>query len=280
MKRILVTGSTGFIGRSLINHSSHVDDIEYVEVSRAKGFDLSRQGWTNNLPDEQVDVVVHLAQSPYYRDFPQHANDIFQVNTASTLELADWARQHEVNRFLYASTGNVYQSKVHPAPFVEGDLTAATSMYAASKICSEVFLAPFSDFFDVVVMRIFGIYGPGQSKMLIANMHERIIKNREITLSKGVGMYLTPLYVNDCVEIIRRLYDRELSQAYSLLNLAGEKCLSLSEIVEVISHQLGISPNIIETDGEPGYLCGEVMRLQEFFTEFTSFEEGVKAMLS
>ena len=60
---------------------------------------------------------MHLAQSPRYRDFPEGALDVFEVNVGSTQRLLDWACRQGVKRFIYASSGGVYGHG--EAPFEE-----------------------------------------------------------------------------------------------------------------------------------------------------------------
>jgi len=85
MKRtVLITGSTGYIGRNLLHLWSFRDDLEIVRVDRTTGFDFSVSGWVDRLPDRKIDVIIHFAQSKRYNDFPNGARDVFQVNVAST----------------------------------------------------------------------------------------------------------------------------------------------------------------------------------------------------
>ena len=69
--KILITGSTGFIGTNLVSFLKNNNSIEILEASRENGFDLSHDGWTKNLPKNEIDIVIHLAQSSLYRNFPE-----------------------------------------------------------------------------------------------------------------------------------------------------------------------------------------------------------------
>ena len=48
-----------------------------------------------------IDVVYHIAQSEFYREFPNSSEDIFNVNTLSTLKLAEWQQEKRVLKNLY-----------------------------------------------------------------------------------------------------------------------------------------------------------------------------------
>jgi len=65
------------------------------------------------LPDK-VDAVFYLAQSPYYREFPEHAGHLFGVNTLGAVKAAEAAVNNGCRFFFYASTGNVYTPSFTP----------------------------------------------------------------------------------------------------------------------------------------------------------------------
>ena len=89
---VLLTGTSGYIGSNLRQYMFTQNYEDLVFVDRCNGFDLSMPGWSNQLPEKNVDVVIHLAQSRRYREFPDGAEDMFQVNVASAFELLEWAR--------------------------------------------------------------------------------------------------------------------------------------------------------------------------------------------
>ena len=86
---ILITGSTGFIGKNLLRQLSDEGDAKVYAICRKEliGFkadnvkfietDLSQKNWLQNVPGE-IDVVVYLAQSYRYREFPDGAEDKFK----------------------------------------------------------------------------------------------------------------------------------------------------------------------------------------------------------
>ena len=88
MRKTLVTGANGLLGRTLCNKLSQkcvvyaivrskpkdpVDSINYISL------DLSREFSFDELPSE-IDCVLHLAQSNKYKDFPEGASDVFSIN--------------------------------------------------------------------------------------------------------------------------------------------------------------------------------------------------------
>ncbi len=276
--RILITGAHGFIGRNLIHALSQQKNAQILAIDLDLGFDLSKPGWTQQLPDEEVHTVLYLAQSLHYRQFPEGASDMFAVNTTAALELAEWARKHTVLRFIYASTGNVY--KAGKAIFTEDDDCQPRGMYAATKFSTEILLRSYSSLFEVIILRPFGVYGPGQDKMLVHDMIEKVAAGEEIRLAQGVGLYLTPLFIHDGIKIITALIYRPVSQPWQVYNLAGDQVLTLGEIVQKIAAGLRVVPVIKITDQSPDYLCGDISRLRPLLSEFTPIDRGLELTLA
>ncbi len=270
----LLTGSTGYIGQNLLSFWFQQREWDVVCVDRSTGFDLAEYGWKTRLPEREVDVVVHLAQSRRYHEFPAAVQDMFRVNVVSTIELLEWARTHGVRRFIFASTGTVYAP--HAGKLTETAECAPSSMYAATKLCAELLLQPYSDFLEVVIARLFGVYGPGQRQMLIADTIQQVQTGREIRLAGGAGLYMTPLFIDDCVRVLDTLAMVPLERACNILNVAGDELLSLGEIVHEVAKKLHISPVIKTTDDLPKYLCGDNTRLKTFYRNaFLSFRTGL-----
>jgi UDP-glucose 4-epimerase len=279
MERVaLITGSTGYIGTHLSALLEASPAWRVLRVDRASGFDLSVPGWSRQLPEKRVDVVFHLAQSRRYREFPDGAKDMLHVNVVSTVELADWAREHEVGRFVLASSGTIYAE--NEQPLVEEAPCRPATMYAATKLSAELLLSAFSEYMDVVVARLFSVYGPGQSDTLIAKMIDRIRRGQEITLARNSGIHLTPLHVGDCVKILTEFATLRFKRGPMIINVAGERTLSLGSIVKMISQRTRRKAVIRITDEEPRWLCADIGRLREFYTEpLVRFEDGIEETL-
>ena len=126
---LLVDYEVWAIGKS----SGLQDDVCWVSYDLSMGLD----GLSAALP-KQMDAVIHLAQSPHFREFPAHSNHVFSVNVASTMFLLNEAAERGCHHFIYASTGSVYSGK---APFVESKVNIngnVISMYPASKLCGDL----------------------------------------------------------------------------------------------------------------------------------------------
>lgn len=272
--KILITGAGGFIGSSLIKQLvtklntevfcvlSANANKEEVEKINYLFLDLSTDSFENNLP-ESVDIVVHLAQSNSYRNFPEKARDVFNINVGATQILLDWSIKAGVKKFIYASTGNVYlqQNK----KLNENDSCDAWSYYGATKYAAEQIMKPYHKYFNTIAVRIFGVYGPGQKNMMIPNIINKVLKSEEITLAKDVGLYFTPLYISDCVQMFLKLIFSDSINHHQVFNFSGSEIVNLGELVKIVSKETKTNPKITIVDTEPIYLMGDS---NKFFKEY------------
>ena len=250
MKTVLVTGVNGLLGsqvcKELLNRGhkvialtrfrsvNEIANVSYVYV------DLSKN-WEEELLPDNVDTVIHLAQSKKFREFPEEADDVFKVNIESTAKLLNFSRKKSVSQFIYTSSGGVYGNSANAfnenSPIVSpGQL----GFYLGSKACSEILVQSYAAFLDVVVMRPFFIYGPGQNKsMLIPRLMNNIALGNTITLQGESGIRLNPIHVEDATNAI---VNAMLVKGSSTYNIAGPDILSLKEICEIMGEYLGKSP--------------------------------------
>lgn len=286
--KILVTGAAGFLGTNLLLALSHADEANTVlGVVRCLPknpctsvyyllADLSSPSWTTQLPDENFDVVIHLAQSRFYRDFPSKAIDIFNINVRATVELAEWSMKHGVQRFLFASTGNVYgQGQVVHR---EEDACHPDTMYGATKLSAEILLKPFSAYMTILPLRIFGVYGPGQVNAMLPNVMQRFNAGDEITLASNVGVKFNPIFVKDCISAIRRLISLPIPSRFEVLNIGGPEPLDLKYVAELLESFSGRKALTRTTPDPSLQLLGSN---EKFFqlcgsSGYTRFDDGLR----
>jgi len=234
--------------------------------------DLTDPALAALLP-QGVDVVVHLAQA--YLPFPEHAAEILAVNLASTQLLAGWARQTGVQRFVLASSGSVYAPATRPLK--EGDPTRPLAFHPATKLMAEQLLGFYEDAMDVLRLRLFAPYGPGQTDRMIPRLIAMVAEGRPIRLSRGGEPRLNPIHVDDLASLIGQAV---ADAGAPLVNVAGPRALSVAEIAEVIGATLGLQPDFEAQDVDPpGDLVADTTRMREVFQVGTMVDpaDGIKA---
>jgi nucleoside-diphosphate-sugar epimerase len=267
-----LTGASGLIGSRLAPELARTSEV--TAMGRRPPGDGTAAGirWLRHdlgapfLPPTlppRVDTVVHLAQSPHFRDFPERAADIFEVNVGSTTRLLDWARRCGATRFVYASSGGLYGHGDHR--FREDDAivdTGPLGYYLASKRSAELLVEAYRPLLVVVILRFFFVYGPGQrASMLIPRLVRATAEGKPISLQGRDGIRVNPVHVDDAVEALCGAVRLTDSQR---INVAGPDVLTLRQIAETIGSLLHVAPVFtVDFESHPHHLVGDITRMAE-----------------
>ncbi|HDS0916917.1 TPA: SDR family oxidoreductase [Pseudomonas putida] len=175
-ERILVTGSTGFVGGALLSGLMEAGRFDVVAQYRDQPgaisplIDAVRVPSINGETDwkaalERVDVVVHCAARVHVMN--ETTSDPLaafrRVNVEGTLALARQAASAGVRRFIYLSSIKVNGEETNKGPFNAQDKCSPTDPYGISKWEAEQGLLALAaeNAMDVVIVRPPLIYGPG-----------------------------------------------------------------------------------------------------------------------
>lgn len=269
MANILLTGATGLLGSNLADELSllghHVfaatrnliSNKNYDSVS----LDLNSPWNISDLPSE-IDIIYHLAQSDRFREFPDGAMDVFNVNIQSTAKLLEYARNSGVTKFIYASSGGIYGNAKEP--FIENEPIVPfgeLGYYLGSKACSEILVQSYASLFQVIVIRPFFVYGKSQNRsMLIPRLFDHVASNKPVQLSSGDGIKINPIHVNDAVKVLTASL---LTSESSTYNMGGPEILSIREICNLFGSYLNKSPNFQYSSDLPKDLIGDISLISE-----------------
>lgn len=278
-KSIILTGSTGFIGLNVLSQMKST--YSFLTLSRKGGYDLSKNDFTTHIPKGDYDTIIHLAQSAHFRDFPNQAADIFNVNSYSTFNLLEWARLNGVKRFILASTGSVYPNNKEILN-EERTTPAASNFYGTTKIIAEELAAKYSPFFETISLRIFTCYGPGQQAMLMPGLIQKVISGQEITLANEIGMRFNPIYINDFVRCLNVILQKPFKNAHTVLNVAGPEVVTIKDVVDIIECELQKKAVLRFTSDNHLSLVADIEKLGQLIdiNSFKHVRDGIKATIN
>ena len=283
--RILVTGAAGFVGNHLVNALAADSDVwalarTHAPMARTSVtwvlHDFTAQSPFRGLP-ERIDVVVHLAQSSHFRDFPEHAADVFEVNVDGTFRLLEYARLARARYFIFASTGGLYG--VGPRPFRETDppsFEGRLKFYFASKYAGETLVRGYSSHYFTTILRPFFLYGSGQHEsMLLPRLIGRIARGDPVTVQgTNGGPRINPVHVSDVVVAIRNCLSLDGNQ---IINVAGTETVSIQELALRIGACLNKPPRYERGEERTaGNVMGDISRMQKLVgTPHMSLDKGL-----
>jgi UDP-glucose 4-epimerase len=256
MQNIVVTGANGLLGSHLVPLLAGKANVHIltrqVPAESPPGvthhaIDLAGNPDYSGLPS-RIDGVIYLAQSRRFREFPDAAAEVFEVNVTQVVKLLDHARRAGARSFVHASTGGVYGTSA--AAFSEDAPVAAggsLGFYLTSKLCAEAVVREFAPHMNVAILRPFFIYGAGQPRgMLVPRLIDNVRGGVPLTLQGQNGMRINPVHASDAARAFIAALDMVGS---NVVNVAGPETLSLRQIGEIIGRRTGVEPKFLVTEG-------------------------------
>lgn len=244
---ILVTGATGFLGRSLVVRLLR-DGREVLGVSRsgesiageaALAVDLTQPNAYEKLGPfgPQIEAVVHLAgrieialernpTDPNRRPNPgpEDTGGLYRDNFLLTVDLAQFCSDHRIPHLLFASSQAVY-GMPGVRSLTEGSVTRPLEHYALSKrMCEEFLGLSATRGLSSTILRFPGLYGPGRESGLVYNLIRSALLQEVIQLKIDYPLPLDVLLVDDVVDAFAKAVDTP-ANGQRILNIAtGEPC--------------------------------------------------------
>ena len=262
--RVAVTGASGFIGGQLVPALAQAGhDVIAVVRNAARApadatiavVDLSRPIEAAAL--EPVDAIVHLAQANVR--LPEGAGELVRVNTFATGELLEWGRRHQVQHFLFASSGSIFG--LGAGVVTEQTTRRTDDLYGVTKEAAERLVQSYSRWYEsTVILRPFAPYGPTQTGRVIPGLIRRLRDGEPITLNDGGSPRMSPMYVDD---VVRAFVAALQLDGHELLHLAGDEAVSIRELAELIGDALGREPVFTESGIAAGDLVSDNARMKE-----------------
>jgi GDP-4-dehydro-6-deoxy-D-mannose reductase len=293
--RVLVTGSSGFVGSHLCRYLGSVGDqaIAFPGPDGPGALDVTDgSAVRDRVADSSPDALVHLAGISSVAW--SHANPArtFLVNTLGTVNVLEAVRQAAPRcRVLVVGSGEMYGRLAEGRRAQEDDPLRPVSPYAASKCAAEQVARQFASAYGVYVIcaRPFNHLGPGQSPQFVVPSFARQIAEIKRGLRPphiDVGD-LSPvrdfLHVEDVVRGYRLLLDRAPSAA--AYNVCSEKPLSIRDLLESlltlsgVQAQINIDPNRLRPAEIP-WLVGDASRIRDLgWTPRRTVQEALTAVL-
>ena len=234
MRKVLVTGSAGFIGyhlcRLLLQEGFAVVGFDaltdYYDVrlkERRHQMLLQNQHFSAHIGrledftalhalalSEKPDIIVHLAAQAGVRYSLENPRAYLESNVVGTFNVLEIARELAVEHLLMASTSSVYGAN-EEMPFTEREKAdTPLTFYAATKKATEAMGHSYAHLWNlpVTMFRFFTVYGPwGRPDMALFKFTQGILRGEPIDIYNHGEMYRDFTFVTDLVRGIRLLID-------------------------------------------------------------------------
>ncbi len=263
MKRILITGGSGFIGSHLCERFLQEgfdvlcydnlltgDEANIEHLFKDPHFTFYKQNVCNYIHVEgPLDYLLHFASpaSPIdYLELPIQTLKVGSLGTHNTLGLAKTKKA----RYLLASTSEVYGDPlIHPqSEDYWGNVNpiGPRGVYDEAKRFSEAMVMAYhrNHRMDTRIVRIFNTYGPRMRKndgRVVPTFIAQALKSDDLTVFGDGSQTRSFCYISDLVEGIFRLL---FSDYTGPVNLGNPKEMTVLEFCRKIIHLTGTKSKI------------------------------------
>lgn len=263
MKKILVTGSAGFIGFHLclalkkrgdgVVGYDNFNTYYSPELKKARASLLDQNGiktlladicdptaLRNCIDEHQITHVVHLAAQAGVRYSLENPDAYVQSNLNGFVQVLEALKPRPYIPLIYASSSSVYglNTKV---PFAETDQTdKPASFYGATKKSNELIAHAYHHTFHIPMtgLRFFTVYGPwGRPDMAYYSFTKAILEGKAINVYDRGEVKRDFTYIDDIIDGTIRAIDR--CSGYEVVNLGNHTPESVNSMIAILEKLLG-----------------------------------------
>ena len=233
--KVLVTGSAGFIGSTLVlrllargdtvigidNHNDYYDPaIKEARLARYADnphythlrIDLGdRKAMESCFATHKPQRVVNLAAQAGVRYSIENPLAYIDSNIVGFAHILEGCRHHGVEHLVYASSSSVYGANTTMPFSVHHNVDHPLSLYAASKKSNELMAHTYSHLYGLPTtgLRFFTVYGPwGRPDMALFKFTKAILAGEKILVFNYGKHRRDFTYIDDIVEGVIRVLDR------------------------------------------------------------------------
>ena len=271
MARVLVTGGVGFIGYHLTRALlARGDEVTVVDDFSSAPYPVAekKRNERDLLADyprlrvvracvtdraavaplfDGVDVVVHLAGLAGVRPSFAEPARYARVNVEGTAVMQELAREHGIERFLFASSSSVYGNDTPLPAREEAAAVVPESPYAASKRGAELVASALSlrtPSMRCTALRFFTVYGPRQRpEMAITLFTRAVLAGKPIRMFGDGSMRRDFTHIDDIVRGILAAMEKA-APGYREYNLGSSAPIELRGLIRDIGEAAGVEPTV------------------------------------
>ncbi len=308
--KILITGGNGFIGthitKQLLEQNHEV--VIYDNFSTSKRPSVISQQSSANTENSQktedrrlttiegdindakklqeslqgVDAVIHMASFTSVEESVKSPLKYMQNNVLGAATLLEAMRISGVKKIIFSSSATVYGTP-KTLPITEDQPISAANPYGASKIAVEALCESFAktDDFDVIILRYFNPYGPGEKHLpethAIPNFIKAALEKKPIPLYWKGEQVRDFIYVEDLAAAHIAVLPLSGYQVFNVGTKAGTKII---DVVSELSDIFGYNLEIDDKGDRPGdvmatYASSEKLNQATGWEAKVSLKEGL-----
>lgn len=264
-RRVLITGSTGFLGREVVKQLKKKCDW-VIEVDH-KQYDLrNREHIVKLLKDNKPDTIIHCAATVGgIGDIKARPGQMFYDNILMGCDLIEQARQQGVLKFVAIGSSCLYPALLQP-PFHEADMwdgypEETVAPYALAKkmllVMGQAYRKQYG--FNSIYLIPTNLYGPfdnfnPETSHVVPALIKKFVESKDVVEVWGTGRASREfLHVEDCARAI--ILATEMYDGAEPVNIGTGEETPMSNLVEMIRYYTKFKGTVVwnprKPDGKP-----------------------------
>ena len=311
-KKIIVTGSSGFIGfhvsklllenkfaiMGIDNHNDYYDPKlkikRYKILKKYKNFKFIKLDIKEKNKVEKVfklfnpNIIIHLAAQAGVRHSFTNPNKYIDSNITGFTNILEIMKKMSLKKIIYASSSSVY-GDCKKFPFHENLELNPLNFYGQTKLINENISKIYEKNFNIkaIGLRFFTVYGPyGRPDMFIPKIINKIKNNKTLELYNNGNHFRDFTFVEDVSKIILQIINKfDHNSKYRIFNICRGKEINIKEVINIIEKKLNKKIKVINKPFQRGDMkktYGDNTLITKNFKikKFQEFELGISKTLN
>lgn len=274
MKKILLTGGSGFIGRNIIE--SHLSDKYEILAPSHKELAVDDEKSVENFfSNNKIDIVIHSAAKAGHRN-SKDSHNLFYTNTRMFFNLERYSNNYE--KMIVIGSGAIYDMRNYRPKMSEHEYldNIPVDEHGFSKYVCEKVIEKSENIYD---LRVFGVFGKYEdySIRFISNLICKALYGLPLTMNQD--RFFDFIYIDDLIKIIDYFINNKIED--KSFNITPDKSSSLKSIAQLI---LDISnsdlPIVVKKTGLGHEYSGNNSKLKTLIPDFKfeSLEDSINKL--
>lgn len=273
MKKVLLTGGSGFVGRNVIEHYANSDKYEIIAPTSKELNCIDQEAVYTYLKNNRFDYIFNFAVYGDGLDKSKDPTKMLEYNLRMYLNFAKYSDMYD--RMIYLGSGAEFNKQFPICSVKEEDVgkIIPSEHYGLMKYTVNRMIEKSDNIYNFRLFGIFGKYEP--FNRFISNVCIKSIFDLPLTMRQNV--YFDYLFIDDFLKILDKFLELDAPNYHSY-NIVSGKRVDLQSICLLINKLTNKEHRIIICKEGLGneYTASNERICNEIDIKYTPFEESVK----